>query len=358
MAHVIGGYRVKKEFENQVLDELLNLPDTYWIAHNIEFPFGEVDAVVVGPTGVFVLDAKYWSGIVRIFDEDTVDDKGGWKQRVDKKILDHARKLASLFSKEFPGTWLYGQHRVEPCLVVPDPPQCRVEASMDVKVCHLREVKKYISTLPRWGRGRSARRLSTIAIDAIKKYIERKVLQLRPDRKPRLIEGCQIQGEALHNYEQPRVQVETKVWRAKDLNLDGEDVLIRHYDVRAVSEKQRPEYIRYIKRNARSLVRLDHPSTPRFLHQQDVIENKHFYMKSRPPKAVLSGKSLATLIEAWRNEGTPPSPAETAQIFLPLVEGMMHAHAQEVFHRGLSPSHIFYDPNIEPEDLKVAIIDF
>lgn len=40
------------------------LPDEYQVIHDIPTPFGNIDHVVVGPAGVFVIDAKNWKGIV------------------------------------------------------------------------------------------------------------------------------------------------------------------------------------------------------------------------------------------------------------------------------------------------------
>jgi Nuclease-related domain len=50
--------------ETQVGDILANFPDKFCVINGLTTPFGDLDHVVVGPTGVFVLDTKNWRGVV------------------------------------------------------------------------------------------------------------------------------------------------------------------------------------------------------------------------------------------------------------------------------------------------------
>ena len=50
--------------EKQVGRELTRLPDGFCVINDLSTPNGNIDHVVVGPTGVFVLDAKAWRGVV------------------------------------------------------------------------------------------------------------------------------------------------------------------------------------------------------------------------------------------------------------------------------------------------------
>ena len=50
--------------EKQVGNLLSNLPDGFCVINDLSTPNGNIDHVVVGPTGVFVLDAKAWRGVV------------------------------------------------------------------------------------------------------------------------------------------------------------------------------------------------------------------------------------------------------------------------------------------------------
>ena len=50
--------------EWRVGDLLRNLPDGFFVVNDLTTLSGNLDHVVIGPTGVFVLDAKNWRGIV------------------------------------------------------------------------------------------------------------------------------------------------------------------------------------------------------------------------------------------------------------------------------------------------------
>lgn len=43
---------------------LEGFPDEYRIIHDLKTPFGNIDHVVIGPTGAYVIDAKNWKGII------------------------------------------------------------------------------------------------------------------------------------------------------------------------------------------------------------------------------------------------------------------------------------------------------
>lgn len=50
--------------ENAVARVLANFPADFHVINDLSTPFGNLDHVVIGPTGVFVIDAKNWRGIV------------------------------------------------------------------------------------------------------------------------------------------------------------------------------------------------------------------------------------------------------------------------------------------------------
>ncbi|MBN2654044.1 MAG: NERD domain-containing protein [Nitrospirae bacterium] len=48
-----------------VVGYLLDIfPDDYYVIHDLTTPFGNLDHVVVGPTGAYIIDAKNWRGVV------------------------------------------------------------------------------------------------------------------------------------------------------------------------------------------------------------------------------------------------------------------------------------------------------
>jgi len=48
--------------EQAVADALAGLPSSYWVLHGVSTGHGDVDHVVIGPTGVFALETKAWQG--------------------------------------------------------------------------------------------------------------------------------------------------------------------------------------------------------------------------------------------------------------------------------------------------------
>ncbi len=50
--------------EIAVASRLQSLPDTFFVIHDLATPSGNLDHVVIGPTGVFAIDAKSWKGVV------------------------------------------------------------------------------------------------------------------------------------------------------------------------------------------------------------------------------------------------------------------------------------------------------
>ncbi len=45
----------------RILDDF---PDEFCVIHDLTTPFGNIDHVVIGPTGAYVIDAKNWKGVV------------------------------------------------------------------------------------------------------------------------------------------------------------------------------------------------------------------------------------------------------------------------------------------------------
>jgi len=48
--------------EEAVAEALAGLPSSYWVLHGVSTGHGDVDHVVIGPTGVFALETKAWEG--------------------------------------------------------------------------------------------------------------------------------------------------------------------------------------------------------------------------------------------------------------------------------------------------------
>ena len=61
-------FRKGADGEGLTADGLSNLPDTYSVFHDVTHPCigGNIDHIVVGPTGVFALETKNWRGMVTL----------------------------------------------------------------------------------------------------------------------------------------------------------------------------------------------------------------------------------------------------------------------------------------------------
>jgi hypothetical protein len=58
--------------ETVVAHQLSKLPSEYHVLNDIDAGYGNLDHVVVGPTGVFVIDAKNWRGIISAAPDSTI----------------------------------------------------------------------------------------------------------------------------------------------------------------------------------------------------------------------------------------------------------------------------------------------
>ncbi|MBI4825681.1 MAG: NERD domain-containing protein [Nitrospirae bacterium] len=58
-------YRKGFDGESKVADVINNFPDDYHAIHDLSTSFGNLDHVVVGPSGVYIIDTKNWRGVVK-----------------------------------------------------------------------------------------------------------------------------------------------------------------------------------------------------------------------------------------------------------------------------------------------------
>jgi hypothetical protein len=89
-------YRKGAEGEGLTADDLSNLPDTYSVFHDLTHPSigGNIDHIVVGPTGVFALETKNWRGMVTLSGQGTLTVDGKHDKTKDgKAILGRALNL-------------------------------------------------------------------------------------------------------------------------------------------------------------------------------------------------------------------------------------------------------------------------
>lgn len=84
--------------EIQVGNGLTKLPDEFCVINDVATPHGNLDHVVVGPTGVFVLDTKAWRGIV------TSDGKG--------ELMLNGKPTDKAYVRQFVGRMMSVRERV------------------------------------------------------------------------------------------------------------------------------------------------------------------------------------------------------------------------------------------------------
>lgn len=85
--------------EKKVANELANFPDKFYVINGFPTPSGDIDHIVVGPTGVFVLDTKDWRGVVSA---DGMDE-----------LLLNGRQTDTPFIRQFSGRMLGLRNRVK-----------------------------------------------------------------------------------------------------------------------------------------------------------------------------------------------------------------------------------------------------
>ncbi len=89
-------FRRGAEGEAITADALTDLPDTYSVFHDVTHPSinGNIDHIVVGPTGVFTLETKDWRGGVTLSGQGTLTVDGKHDHTRDAKaILGRSREL-------------------------------------------------------------------------------------------------------------------------------------------------------------------------------------------------------------------------------------------------------------------------
>lgn len=133
------GYRKGVKGEMEVFKRLRSLPRSYHVFPDVDLIRGDVDFVVVGPTGVFAIEVKHWKGGCLI------PRKGGsWKRVFSKhnsrlikspviQVKNYADKLYSLLGVP-----------VEPIVVIAGDIKIREQTWEGVPILRPRKVYEYI----------------------------------------------------------------------------------------------------------------------------------------------------------------------------------------------------------------------
>jgi len=120
-----------------------------------------------------------------------------------------------------------------------------------------------------------------------------------------------------------------RVFLAHDLELQRDVAIKMPIDERLQDAANAEEYLR----EARTLAGLDHPHIVP-VYDLGRFSNGFIYVVSR----YIEGGTLGELIRRER-----PSPAETAQILIPIAGALAFAHTQHIIHRDVKPDNILFD---------------
>ena len=89
MLETMVAFRKGGEGEAFTADAISDLPDTYSVFHDLTHPSigGNIDHIVVGPTGVFALETKNWRGMVTLSGQGVVTVDGKHDHTRDGKAI-------------------------------------------------------------------------------------------------------------------------------------------------------------------------------------------------------------------------------------------------------------------------------
>jgi hypothetical protein len=139
--------------EQFTADELAQLPHPAWEpVHDLRDGRGNVDHVVLGPAGVFLLDSKKWAGTIVVDGDDLVvtnelDPADSYRDPGRLAIArgQAARLNAEIRARSGQSPW------VEPVIVIWGTFPARVHAGRGVTVVHGRELVGWLLTKPARG---------------------------------------------------------------------------------------------------------------------------------------------------------------------------------------------------------------
>ncbi len=120
-----------------------------------------------------------------------------------------------------------------------------------------------------------------------------------------------------------------RVFLAHDIELQRDVAIKMPIDERLQDAANAEEYLR----EARTLAGLDHPHIVP-VYDLGRFSNGFIYVVSR----YVEGGTLGELIRRKR-----PSPAEAAQILIPIAGALAFAHTQHIIHRDVKPDNILFD---------------
>ena len=153
-----GNWRIGAEAEEEVGRILAELPRYWTVRHSIPLRSNwDIDHVVVGPPGVFVLDTKFRSGDVQTSRSGI--RVNGYRTEMAEQVQNQAREVSSLI-RTAAGTSVW----VQPVLVFANDVRGRAEPD-GVHVVGLGDIVEYLMSLPRELEKRAVDQLGAVVRD-------------------------------------------------------------------------------------------------------------------------------------------------------------------------------------------------
>jgi Nuclease-related domain len=139
--------------EEFTADELAKLPKAEWEpVHDLPDRGGNIDHVVLGPSGIFLLDSKKYSGIIQVVGDDLVmtNEMDASRCYTDRRLLVRMRSQAARLNGELKkrtgrSPW------VEPVVVVWGTFPSRIHQGNGVTVVHGLELVGWLNARPHKG---------------------------------------------------------------------------------------------------------------------------------------------------------------------------------------------------------------
>jgi hypothetical protein len=97
-------WRAGIEGEQKVVVALMPLDDSYFLINDVKLPssWGNIDHILLSPKGIFVLETKNYSGMVRCYGDTWYVGPGGWARpigSVSKQAKRNAYELSSFLER-------------------------------------------------------------------------------------------------------------------------------------------------------------------------------------------------------------------------------------------------------------------
>ncbi len=324
LVDVPGGEGPANDSERRVIATLLErLPDTYWIAPNVEIrdPGGqtfEYDAIIVAPHGVYVLEVKDWWGHIEGDDVEWLVN--GSSRKAPLRITE--RKAKVLKSRLVNRTQALARVRVEAAVLLASKPSSLVlTPEGEFRVFRLDQVIGFLMDPSQIGQRPDS------ASDLVQHILQALTGQLRPHSSPLEFRDYQV-------IEQLDGNDDEALYRARHRLMPGAPAVrlrVITLSPYLLTEQQRTERRRVALRETEALLRMG--SHPNVVAAREFFEDDDHIILVQDDA---EGRTLRQRLSL----GTPMTVQERLHLIADVCRALTHAHAHQVIHRQVEPQNI------------------